>query len=105
MAYKTAATRRSAANRRDLPRTGPADRHGDRQPASRGVQPGNVVALYSPRSPEQTTSSPAPFCRIWVPVDINRRRSAPSPAENCRPTLVVHGGDLETPIGVTPATY
>lgn len=39
-----------------------------------------------------------------MPIDIN---SPPERTayllENCRPTLVVHGGDLETPIGVTPA--
>ena len=74
---------------------------------NRGVQPGNVVALYLPRSPEQIILSLACALQgvIWVPVDIN---SPPERTayllENCRPTLVVHGGDLETPIGVTPAT-
>ncbi|WIF06341.1 AMP-binding protein [Serratia sp. B1] len=74
---------------------------------SRGVQPGNVVALYLPRSPEQIIFSLACALQgvIWVPIDIN---SPPERTayllENCRPTLVVHGGDLETPIGVTPAT-
>ncbi|HGE8423405.1 TPA: amino acid adenylation domain-containing protein [Serratia marcescens] len=74
---------------------------------SRGVQPGNVVALYLPRSPEQIIFSLACALQgvIWVPIDI---KSPPERTayllENCRPTLVVHGGDLETPIGVTPAT-
>lgn len=65
---------------------------------NRGVQPGNVVALYLPRSPEQIILSLACALQgvIWVPVDIN---SPPERTayllENCRPTLVVHGGDLE----------
>ena len=73
---------------------------------SRGVQPGNVVALYLPRSPEQIIFSLACALQgvIWVPIDIN---SPPERTayllENCRPTLVVHGGDLETPTDRAPA--
>nr|WP_315291945.1 amino acid adenylation domain-containing protein [Serratia proteamaculans] len=72
----------------------------------RGLWPGSVLALYLARSPEHVTISLA--CAllgvIWVPIDIN------SPPErtaylltNCRPDLVVHHGELDTPHGVTPA--
>ncbi|CAI1962079.1 Tyrocidine synthase III [Serratia ficaria] len=72
----------------------------------RGLQAGSVVALYLPRSPEQVTFSLACALSgiIWVPIDIN------SPPErtaylldNCRPDLVVHQGELDTPHGITPA--
>jgi len=70
-----------------------------------GLQPGNVVALYLPRSPEQVILSLACALQgvIWVPIDIN---SPPERTayllENCRPDLVVHSGELDTPLGVTP---
>ncbi|MEE4408207.1 MULTISPECIES: amino acid adenylation domain-containing protein [unclassified Serratia (in: enterobacteria)] len=71
----------------------------------RNLGRGSVLALYLARSPEQVTVSLA--CAllgiIWVPIDIN------SPPErtayllsNCRPDLVVHQGELDTPHGVTP---
>ncbi|CAI1014899.1 amino acid adenylation domain-containing protein [Serratia entomophila] len=72
----------------------------------RGLQPGSVVALYLPRSPEHVMFSLACALSgiIWVPIDIN------SPPErtaylldNCQPDLVVHQGELDTPRGVTPA--
>ncbi|AEF44052.1 amino acid adenylation domain protein [Serratia sp. AS12] len=71
----------------------------------RNLGRGSVLALYLARSPEHVTISLA--CAllgvIWVPIDIN------SPPErtayllsNCRPDLVVHQGELDTPHGVTP---
>jgi len=71
----------------------------------RNLGRGSVLALYLARSPEHVAISLA--CAllgvIWVPIDIN------SPPErtayllsNCRPDLVVHQGELDTPHGVTP---
>ena len=71
----------------------------------RNLQPGSVVALYLPRSPEHTILSLA--CALlgitWVPLDIN---SPPERAawllDNCRPDLVVHDGRLDIACGITP---
>lgn len=69
------------------------------------LQPGNVVALYLPRSPEQVILSLACALQgiIWVPLDTN---SPPERAawllDNCLPDLVVHSGDLDSPCGITP---